>query len=129
MAWLLAAEDASPDERRYAVNAGFGNWLRTAPRAALDWALAQDPALRGVSWFEPVVRRVSRALEWQRAEEALAWAESISRAGERERTQIFILKRWRARDEAGADAWIASSTLSEAARDEIRSPSAADPEA
>ena len=81
-----------------------------------------DPLGRVIeTWFEPVVRRVARALEWQRAEEALVWAESISRAAERERAQIFILKRWRARDEAGAEAWIAESSLSDSARQEIRS--------
>ena len=120
MRWLVAAENADPDERRYAVNAGFGNWMRSAPRAAIDWAVSQDPSLREAPWFEPVVRRVARSLGWQRAAEALEWAESIARASERERAQIFILRRWHARDPAGADRWIDASTLSEEARHAVR---------
>ena len=121
MEWLLAADEADPDERRYAVNAGYRVWLQAASQAAVDWALEQDPALRDESWFEPVVRRVSRSLGWKRATEALAWAESIARPAERERTQVWILKRWRARDEPAADAWLESSSMSEAAKREVRS--------
>jgi hypothetical protein len=121
MDWLVALDEVDPEERQYAVNAGFSNWLQSAPRDALDWAVAQDPALRDESWFEPVVRRVARTLGWKRAEEALAWAESISREAERERVQIFILKRWRARDEAGAEAWMVASPLSDSAKQEVRS--------
>ncbi len=121
--WLLASNDADPAERKFAVNVAYANWLRSAPREAIDWAVAQEPALRDETWFEPVVRRVARSLGWKRAEEALVWAESISRAAERERAQVFVLRRWRARDEVGAEAWMAASSLSVALKEEVRSPS------
>lgn len=119
MAWISKAP--AGDERDRAVWATFADWRRTDPEGLMAYVDAMGP--EGVEpWFYPAVDRVAMWKSWEDPLDAYRWAALIPDEQRRERAMITISWRYREVDEAGADAWIAQSPLSDEAREKARNP-------
>jgi hypothetical protein len=120
MEWLRSSSEADETERLRAANVTFSTWAGVSRSDAWDWARSLPVETRTEPWLSPVVRRMASRMGWKKSLEALAWAEAMSSEVERERAQVRIVRRWRQRDEASAEAWLESSSLSEEAREAAR---------
>jgi hypothetical protein len=117
--WLSSAPDGH--EKKIALRAAFAEWGQADPRAALAWMAARttgelDP------WLRPIIPVYARLLAQESPADAIEWAERTEDAEEREVLLIKIARKWRERDAAAAEAWLAESPLSEEAREKARAP-------
>jgi hypothetical protein len=120
MRWLSTApEGKSRDE---AVRAAFRSWQRKDPEGLFQWMTERGIEASEEAWFRPVVGLYAMAISWEDPLGALEWAERIEDEEKRKRAVVTILRRWRDRDEAAAEAWLERSSLSEEAREEVRAP-------
>jgi hypothetical protein len=108
------------NERKFAVRSAFRQWAQRDRAAALAWAAAIPESDRAADWLAPVVAMYVAMVSWQDAEEAIAWAQHIPDDAQREAALVTIARRWRDRDPARAEAWLAASPLSEEARARAR---------
>lgn len=117
MAWVASAP--AGDERDRAVWAVYADWRRSDPDGLDAWIDAMGPD--GIEpWFYPAVDRVAMAKSWDYPYEAYAWADKIPMEDRKELALITITRRFREVDEAGAEAWLAQSSLSEEAKEKAR---------
>ena len=117
--WLASAPEGH--EKNVALRAAFAEWGQVDPRAALAWMAARttgelDP------WLRPIIPVYARLLAQESPADAIEWAERTEDAEEREVLLIKIARKWRERDAAAAEAWLAESPLSEEAREKARAP-------
>ncbi len=104
------------DERDRAVWSTISDWRITDPNGAIAWVKGMDPD-DVKPWLYPAVDRFANWLSWEQPLLAYRWAEHIQDPARREQVMITITHRYREVDEAGADAWLAQSPLSEEARE------------
>jgi len=117
MEWLSTAPPGY--ERNLAVRATFGLWARTDREAATKWLESQAVGEPG-AWLAPAYPAYARLIAADAPTDAIRWAERITNENEREIVLIKVARVWRYLDEAAAEAWLAQSTLSEAARKKVR---------
>jgi hypothetical protein len=117
MEWVKGAP--AGDERDRAVWATFTHWRETDPVGLLAWLDTLDPDTIE-PWFYPAVDRVAMWKSWDHPLLAYRWAAKVPDPARRERALISIAHRHREVDPAGADAWLATSPLSEEAREKAR---------
>lgn len=103
-----------------AVRDAFRGWVRQDRESAL--AFAEGMGIEGAasSWFRPAAEVYAAAIAKERPLEALEWAQLEPDPEQREAGLIAITREWRRRDEAAAEAWLETSPLSQAARDQVR---------
>lgn len=117
MMWVRSSPPGA--ERERAVWSVYQDWRRS-DEAELDaWVDAMGP--EGVEpWFYPAVDRIAMDKSWDHPLEAYQWAALIPADDRRELALITITRRYREVDEAGAEAWLAQSSLSEEAKENAR---------
>jgi hypothetical protein len=121
--WL--AQAPANWERDAALRIVFGEWQGRDRAGALAFMAEHTQAgPKGAleSWVEALVPVYALTLSEVSPAEAVAWAERITLVKEREWALIQIARTWRRLDEAAAESWLASSPLSEEAREKARSP-------
>jgi hypothetical protein len=125
MEWLATAPEGS--ERDIAVRVAFRGWRYQDEKGLYEWLEAMGP--EGFPrWLEPAVWSYAIAISREKPLEATAWAAKIEDPDTREMALVTIARRWREQDEAAAEAWLATSSLSEAAREKARTPPPKPPE-
>lgn len=119
MKWLSTAPEGK--ERDDAVADAFVAWQQDDPGAPSRWieAIGRD---RIEPWQSPAVWMHSRIDSWQDPADAIEWALLIRDDERRRATLIDIAKRWRDKDSAAAEVWLARSPLSEEERARVREP-------
>lgn len=120
LAWLSTARPGT--ERDLAVRLTFQLWTRTDREATLAWLADQTKTGEAAPWLRPVYPIYARLLSGDRPLDAIQWAERIENDQQREHVLIGVLRVWRHSDEAAAEAWMLQSSLSEGAREKVRSP-------
>src|SRR5262245_23922766 len=119
--WLSTSPEGH--EKNLGLRATFAEWIRQDPEEVLDWMDAQVQNGGPPEWLQPVDPVYAMLLANRRSPaDAIAWAQRIPKDLEREVTLIKIARGWREADEAAAEAWLASSPLSEEARAQVRDP-------
>lgn len=120
--WLQTAPEGR--DKRVALRRVYSIWGRRDREAALDWMAKQPRDENGdpEPWLEPIFPVYARALAYDSPAEAIAWAKRIDGEEEREIVLIDVARTWRARDEAAAEAWLETSSLSDEAREKVRAP-------
>ena len=109
--------------------AAYGMWARRDPDAALPW-MSERLAKQDPPWVTKLLAPYARNLAVRSPAEAIRWAERVEPPEAREALLVEIARDWRQKDEAAAEAWLASSPLSESARESARksvAPAAAAP--
>lgn len=120
LSWLSSAPEGH--EKNLGIRATFREWMRQDPDGILVWMDEQNRGGEPPAWLEPVYPLYSMLLAERSPPEAIAWAQRIEKDLEREVTLVKIARKWRAADEAAAEAWIEASPLSEEARAQVRDP-------
>ena len=120
LAWIAQSENADPKERLQGARLAFREWMISDRAAAVGWAGAFLEENGYVEWFDAVPGLVVASLAWKKPLEALKWADWISDPGQQELALITIARRWRRIDPEAAENWLASSPLSEEARQRSR---------
>jgi hypothetical protein len=118
--WL--GSGAPSEERDTAVRYCFAVWSRRAPNEALPWAQKKLTANPKEAWVEPIRPIYARMLGRTRPVDALAVASELTGPVERESITVEILRYWRQKDEAEAEAWLKTSKLSPEMLDRVRAP-------
>jgi hypothetical protein len=119
MEWVR--NEPAGQERDWAVRGAYRGWIRWDPEGFLAWLDAMEVA-KIEPWFEPVLEEMPKWLITQDPARAIGWASAIRDPQARERTLVIIARRWTGLDPGAAEAWLAQSPLSEAARDRVRDP-------
>ena len=120
MAWIAKSETADPKERLQGARVAFREWMISDRAAAVAWAGAFLEENGYVEWFDAVPGLVVASLAWKQPLEALEWADWISDPQQQELALITIARRWRRVDPEAAENWLATSPLSEEARQKSR---------
>jgi len=118
LAWLSSAPEGHAKD--LAVRSAFGEWGRADREAALGWMEAQttgelDP------WLRPIIPVYAQLLAQDSPAEGIKWAERIESDDDREILLVRFARAWRQIDEAAAETWLLQSSLSEEAREKVRS--------
>ncbi len=100
----------------------FARWSNNDREAALHWADVQTADGEPQEWMYPMIPVWTRMLAADRPEDAVHWAAKIRDDQEREIVLSDIARIWLGSDEEAAEAWLASSPLSEEARQKARGP-------
>jgi len=119
-AWLSSAPEGH--EKNLALRAAFAVLRRTDRERALAWMATQttgEPA----PWLRPIFPVYARLLAEDSPADAIEWAERIEGDEEREIVLIEVARAWREVDEVANEAWLLESSLSEEAREKVRTPS------
>jgi hypothetical protein len=113
MAWLATLPPGRAREQ--GIEDTYRAWLGWHPQQALEWLRAQPPQ----PWHEPLVPLYAVARSTVDPEDALAWAQRARDERQRHDAMITILRTWRRRDAAAADAWIEKAGVSPDVRIEV----------
>lgn len=120
LAWLSSAPEGRDTD--LAVRITFAKWSREDRDAALSWMAAQtieEPE----PWISPIFPVYARLLAKDAPLEAIKWAK---RSEDSEIVLIKVVTAWREVDETAAEAWLLQSSLSEEAREKVRSAATSD---
>jgi hypothetical protein len=120
LAWLEDSVDADAKQRERALRAAFGVYLRRDRARALAWVESLDDEQRAEVWRQPAIAAYVAAIASDRPEDAIAWTMQLRDPAEREQMLVSVARRWRDQDPDAAEAWLARSPLSEAARQRAR---------
>jgi hypothetical protein len=119
LAWLSGAPEG--DDRDLAVRLTFAVWTQKDREAAMGWMAAQTTG-EPDSWLRATYPLYSKLLAADAPADAIGWAERIEDDRRREIALIGVARVWRYLDEAAAEDWLLQSTLSDAAREQVRAP-------
>jgi hypothetical protein len=112
LAWLR--ERAAGEPREQAVRAAFVQWSKVDPDGAQAWLAAEELSEFHAPALDAHARRLAAP------EEAVGWCERILDATRRRGCLKTVATRWYRKDAAAAEAWLASSSLDEATRNQVR---------
>jgi hypothetical protein len=118
--WLSTAPESG--DRDPVIRINYSLWADREPEKALRWMdekRAQNPQ---PSWVGMTEAPYARVLGKIRPEEGLAATERIAGPFERETTAVRILREWRQRDEAAAEAWMQKNPLPPELAERVRMP-------
>ncbi len=123
MQWL--SEQPEGQQRDDAVLDAVRSWTMSNSDALVSWARGwgRDATPH---WFQPALPIFAKVVAVEDPAEAVEWAARIEDEGTRHLTFIQIAHRWRQRDPAAADAWLAASPLSEKQRARARGTASGD---
>jgi len=111
--WVASQEPGRV--RDQAVKFVFRGWWRGDPEDFETWIA--EMSRDGIEpWLQPLLENYAGAVARRSPEEAMQWAALIDDEATRERTMVNAARLWLVRDEAGANAWLEQSPLSEDAR-------------
>jgi len=102
-------------EQSHATGQAMKWWLRRDSDAALAWLDAQDPI---PPEYDPAIASLAQFLVKKTPDVSVYWADRIQDPELRSSTLIKSLGRWRRRDPAAADEWIATADLSDEVREQ-----------
>ena len=105
---LRAASEIGGDRNLHLSASVLGEWVRTDPRAALNWLSLQDPNRR----TKILASTMARAMAERGISEALEALEDVP-GWARQNAQQAIASRWMTVDPAAAVAWIRSLPLAD----------------
>lgn len=115
--WLSEAPPSQ--DRDLAVRVAFDTWRRNDQDTAFEWLASFG--IEGVEpWLRPAVAIYAKLLSATDPAASMAWVELIPNDAEREFTMVRVARRWRAQDEAAAEAWVQQSPLPEPLREAAR---------
>jgi hypothetical protein len=120
LTWLGSAPQSA--DRDGSLPGVFEEWLTRDPQAASAWIEARSSADDAEPWLPLLYPKYAVLRMPDSPAEAAGWAARIEDETARERTLVWIARKWRAQDEAAAEAWLSQSPLSEAARERARVP-------
>ena len=122
MEWALSRPEGT--DTQVAVRAAYRAFMIADMDAALAWIERTTEAQRHDERLQGAVGMYVNKRSWEpgQADVAIEWAGYLKNEAERELALISIVRRWRDRDEAAAEAWLADSPLSEEARLRAREP-------
>jgi hypothetical protein len=118
----LANSPPQDGQRDVSLRFNYLLWADQHPKAAMQWfeeKRAQNPRPDWVASMTPVYARVFGRT---RPEEALVIADEITGPVDRDGVKVAILREWRQRDEASAEAWLKKSSLSDDMLARVREP-------
>jgi len=119
MNWLAAAPEGT--ERVQAVKGAYRGWAQGDREGLRRWMRAKG--LDGVEpYLYPAVQNFATEIGITDPVEGLQWAAILEVPKRRQNTMVNILRRWRGRDEAAAEAWMAQAGLSEEVVERARTP-------
>jgi hypothetical protein len=107
--------EAFDGERSGATGQAMKWWLRRDSDAALAWLDAQDPI---PPEYDPAIASLAQFLVKKTPDVSVYWADRIQDPELRSSTLIKSLGRWRRRDPAAADEWIATADLTDEVREQ-----------
>ncbi len=114
MDWLMTRPDEV--ETWATTRAAFRRFVIRDKAGALAWVEAIPSELRRESLYQGPIYIYVNERSWQEPEVAIEWADYITHRRQRRLALITIARRWLAKDEPAAEAWLAQSPLSEADR-------------
>jgi hypothetical protein len=120
MVWVQEATTIAPQAQKQAGRAAFRIWVTEDRDGALEWATSVPETDYQKPWMEPIIGMYTAVVSWKDPQQALRFAKWIKDDEERELAYITIARRWRDIDEEAAEAWLATSPLSEEARAQSR---------
>ncbi len=115
--WLSSGPESH--EARFALRIAYSTWLRANRDAAMQW-MAEQAADGPPTALIPTFPHYARALAQDSPAQAIRFAELILDEIDREIVLIAAATAWRTEDEAGCEAWLEQSLLSEEARAKVR---------
>jgi hypothetical protein len=118
--WLGTAPKS--DDNDTAIRFTYSVWTRREPEKAISWMKAKRAETPRPAWIEPITPVFVRVLGQDHPLEALAIIPEITGPNEREWAPVEIVRHWRLRDEAAAEAWIQQSSLTPEQIEHIRAP-------
>jgi len=117
MTWLSSAPEGY--DKNLALRITFALWVRMEREAALAWMESQTTG-EPEPWLEPLYPVYARSIAGDAPADAIQWAERIEDDSARESVLIRVARVWHHLDEAAAEAWLLESSLSEEAREKVR---------
>jgi len=115
--WLSTSP--AGQERDLAVRVSYNAWRQNDAAEAFAWM--EGHGIDGVEpWMLPTIVIYAKFRSADSPADAVEWAALIEDDVEREFTMVRIARRWRAQDEAAAEAWLQQSSLSEPVRESAR---------
>jgi hypothetical protein len=114
MDWLLTRPDEI--ETWATARAAYRQFMMNDMDGALSWMEAVEPQTRKRELLQGPVGMYVNKQSRVNPEIAIEWTEYLISTDERELTLITIARRWLRKDEAAAEAWLATSPLSEEQR-------------
>lgn len=119
MEWL-STKPALKHDRRNALRDAFSSWRRHDQEGLFAWIESVGPE-NVEPWLEPVIEVYGMALASE-PDRAFVWADTLSDPKQREAVLIMVARRWLKDDPEAAEAWLATSGLSEQAIEKVREP-------
>jgi hypothetical protein len=120
MEWLAKAPKS--EDRDTAIRFTFATWSRRENERAIAWMKEKLAAKPEPEWIQPTLPVFARVLGRTDPAGAIEVASRLTGPLEREQITVEILRGWRQRDEAAAEAWLAKSSLSENLLTRVRAP-------
>jgi hypothetical protein len=118
MDWIRSQPAGQP--REGALHRAFSVWLSRDWEAAAAWLQADSLT----EFYDPALDVYARRLSARAGGEAIVWAERIEDEKLRLRCFRHVATAWYQQDAVAAETWLSSSPLDEAARGDVRNPSA-----
>ena len=115
MEWLQGLPDSGSSDVARAFEEGYRAWLNSDREAARAW-LREQPL---DATLDPVIAIYARSMAREDPEAALPWAARLHDEARRDETLEKVARAWMHRDPDAARAWLATSELSDAARERV----------
>jgi len=108
-------------ERDWAVRGAFRGWDRNDREGLQRWVRAMG--IDGIApYFQPALELFAHSIAANDPVEAMEWASRIEDPKLREGTLVSLARQWWVYDEPAAEAWLATSGLSEESLKIVRAP-------
>lgn len=111
---------APPETREHDLVATYSLWAAKNRAAALSWL--EQKIADGEEWVPLLYGVYARHLAADDPAAGIPWAEKMPDEARRENTLVRVARKWLKEDPEAAEAWLAQSGLSEAARNRARDP-------
>jgi hypothetical protein len=119
--WL--ATGLPSEDRDVAIRSSYAVWARRAPDEALPWMKAKLESASPEPWLEAILPIYARVLgKSVDPVQGVAVAAKLPGPMERDSITVEILRYWRQRDEAAAEAYLKTAKLSDEVLERVRAP-------
>jgi hypothetical protein len=106
--------------KKHSLWVAYSVWAFDKQDEAVAWMDRMVSQEEPEPWLRYLYGEYARQLAVGDPEKAIRWSEKIEDDADRERTMVRIVRYWMTQDPEAAEAWLASSPLSEREREKAR---------
>lgn len=118
MEWLLTRPEGMPT--KLAASKGYQTFIKNDWLGAKAWMENTTEAQRQTDTLEGPIGSYLTRRSWVDPADAIGWTKYLKDESQRELARISVARRWLVLDAPAAEAWLATSPLSEEAREKAR---------